>query len=144
MATGKVLNFDEYRGYGFISSSVASEDIFMHVNDLLDDKSLLRPGVMVEFEVGNGERGPKASRVRILDQPVATHVSRRPAASDSAAGGTRSGDDEVMCDVLSAMELRTELTEALLDAVPEMTAAQILRVRERVVRIAGRHNWVES
>lgn len=143
MATGQVLNFDEFRGYGFISSSAASEDIFMHVNDLLDDKSLLRPGVMVEFEVDSGERGPKASEVRILDRPaVAAQVPRRPVTSESAPRAT--GDEDLMCDVLSTKELRAELTEALLDTVPEMTAAQILRIRERVVRIASRHNWVES
>jgi CspA family cold shock protein len=143
VATGKVLSFDEIRGYGFIASSAANEDIFMHANDLLDEKSLLRPGVVVEFEIDNGDRGLKASDVRVLDRSAAVaHTPRRPAALEGAARQGLS-DDETMCDVLSVRELRDELTEALLETAPDMSAAHILLVRKRVVEIARSHHWVE-
>ncbi|WFB10788.1 cold shock domain-containing protein [Streptomyces sp. LX-29] len=147
-ATGKVLNFDEFRGYGFISSTSASEDVFMHVNDLLDDKSLLRPGVLVEFEIDTGDRGLKASSVRILDRSAATggaaHATRRAAPAVEGAGRQQVGpEDEPLCDVLSEKELLGEVTEAFLKAAPELTAAQILLIRQRVLDIARSHNWVE-
>ncbi len=49
-----------------------------------------------------------------------------------------------MCDVLSAAEFRVELTEALLDAAPTLTAAQVVQVRTRLLELARGHNWIES
>lgn len=112
----------------------------MHANDLLDDKSLFHSGVVVDFDVENGDRGLKASNVKILDQQV--QDQRRPAKAQGSGQGQVS-DDDTLCDVLSAMELRGELTEALLASVPEISAAQILLVRKCVLDIARSHNWVE-
>jgi cold shock CspA family protein len=140
MARGKVLNFDEFRGYGFISSDAADEDIFMHANDLLDEKSLFRPGAVIEFDIESGDRGLKASSVKIAKS---SFQGPRDAIAVQGIGQADSSEDDPLCDVLSAMELRAEVTEALLQAIPEMNAAQILLVRERVLDIAHSHNWIE-
>ena len=52
-------------------------------------------------------------------------------------------DDDV-CDVLPVDALTRELTEVLLESVPELTGAQIVRVRRRVVDIARKYGWVED
>jgi cold shock protein len=132
VVSGKVLRFDDVRGYGFIAPDDGGEDVFMHANDLRDEKFLFTPGTSVEFEVVEGDRGLKASSVRILERGQA----RTP--------GGPSSEDEVMCDVLSPRELMTELTEALLEAAPTLTAAQIVQVRQRIAKLAHAHGWLES
>ncbi|MET0132951.1 MAG: cold shock domain-containing protein [Kibdelosporangium sp.] len=132
MVSGKVLRFDDVRGYGFIAPDDGGDDVFMHANDLRDEKFLFTPGTSVEFDVVEGDRGLKASSVRILE--------RGPTRGTGAAGQ----DEDVMCDVLSPRELMQELTEALLEAAPTLTAAQIVQVRQRIAKLAHAHGWLES
>jgi CspA family cold shock protein len=149
--TGRVLRFDEARGYGFIAPDMGGEDVFLHANDLGSEKYLIRPGVAVEFDLEAGERGLKASAVRVLGAAGgagAVEVRRRTVTPSRSAGGREPGgaddDEDVLCDVLSAGELRQELTEALLKEVPTLTGGQIAAVRESVLRLAGSHGWTES
>ena len=37
MLTGKVVHFDDMRGYGFIAPDKGGEDVFVHANVLADD-----------------------------------------------------------------------------------------------------------
>ncbi|MFE3327893.1 cold-shock protein [Streptomyces sp. NPDC059176] len=134
MVTGKILRFDDTRGYGFIAPDDGGEDVFMHANDLRDDKYLFRSGLRVGFEVEDGDRGLKAFNVHLLEKPAV------PARSISAA---RDEDDESLCDVLSRTDFQQELTEALIEGVPTLTAAQIQQVRRRVLELVQTHNWVE-
>lgn len=133
--TGKILRFDEFRGYGFIAPDDGGEDVFMHANDLLDEKHLFQPGSKVRFVPEYGDKGPKASEVRILERTAAP-VVRSSAAPDSG--------DDTMCDVLSVAEFRQELTETLVDMGGSLTADQIKQVRRRVIELAQAHNWIES
>ncbi len=66
MLTGKVIRFDEVRGYGFIAPDGGGEDVFVHANVLGDDKYMFGPGLRVEFESTDGDRGPKAYAVHLL------------------------------------------------------------------------------
>jgi cold shock protein len=127
MVSGKVVRFDEVRGYGFVAPESGGEDVFIHVNDLTFDKRLLGPGTVVEFTVEDGERGPKASHVRMVEMSE----SHRPLDSD-------------LCDVLSTKKFITEVTETLLTAAPTMSAQQILQARQGLVVKAREHGWVED
>jgi CspA family cold shock protein len=139
VTTGKVVRFDEFRGYGFVAPDTGGEDVFIHVNDLDFDKRLIRPGVLVEFAVEDGDRGPKASRVRILGRP--TSQSTLPNISSTLP---HSAADEGVCDVLSTKEFLDEVTETLLNASPTVTAEQILRIRQDLLRFADAHGWIET
>jgi len=66
VATGKILRFDEIRGYGFIAPDAGGEDVFLHANALLAEKHQYHPGVPVEFDIIEGERGLKATAVRVI------------------------------------------------------------------------------
>ena len=139
MVTGKVVRFDEFRGYGFVAPDTGGEDVFIHVNDLEFNKNLIGPGMLVEFEVEDGDRGPKASRVRILSRP--TGQSTLPNTSITSPRPTA---DDNLCDVLSAKEFLDEVTETLLNASSTLTAEQILRIRQDLLRFADAHGWIET
>ncbi|GAA2442356.1 cold shock domain-containing protein [Streptomyces lavendulocolor] len=134
---GKILRFDEVRGYGFIVPREGGEDVFMHANDLVDDKYLYQAGREVEFYLEMGDKGPKASEIRLVHQPP-----RRPAAA--AVPVPRDDSDDDTLDVLSTAEFQAELTEVLIDADGTLTTAQLKRVRTRVTELARAHGWVEG
>ena len=136
VVSGKVLRFDDVRGYGFIAPDDGGEDVFMHANDLRDEKFLFTPGTTVQFDVVEGDRGLKASAVKILERGGVARASSGPASGPD--------EDTMMCDVLSPRELMQELTEALLESAPTLTAAQIVQVRQRIAKLAHGHGWLES
>jgi CspA family cold shock protein len=131
---GSVVSFDRTKGYGFVAPDSGGEDVFVHVNELLGDKSLMVPGQIVEFVLGEGDRGPKASQVTVVSERV---EPGRPEVRESSGG-------EDMCDVLSVGELERELTELLLRADPAVSGPQILDIRKRVVLLAQSHGWVDG
>jgi CspA family cold shock protein len=134
--TGRVLQFDEARGYGFIAPDQGGPDVFVHANELHDDESRVTSGARVEFEVMDGERGKKAYAVRVVeDNDKSVAAPARRALPD---------DDDGMCDVLAGEELRDELTELFLQNVPELTGAQIVQLRRDVLHLAKKHGWVEE
>ncbi|MEU6171291.1 cold shock domain-containing protein [Streptantibioticus parmotrematis] len=125
VVTGKIVRFDDVRGYGFIAPDDGGEDVFVHANDLREDKHRYRAGLRVGFEVEDGDRGLKASDVHLL-------------------APRRDDDDEILCDVLSYRDFQQELTEALLEGVPTLTAGQVVQVRRKVMDLVRTHNWVDG
>ena len=132
VVTGRIVRFDDVRGYGFITPDDGGEDVFVHANDLRVEKHRYRAGLRVGFEVEDGDRGLKASDVHLLEQQVPKKQRER------------ADDEEILCDVLSYADFSLELTEALLDTAPTLTAAQIIQVRRRVMELVQSHNWVEG
>ena len=67
MSQGTVRWFDAERGFGFLAPEDGSADLFVHASEIVGDDGvrLLREGQVVEFEVGEGDRGPQARRVRV-------------------------------------------------------------------------------
>lgn len=59
---GVVSFFNESKGFGFIKELNTKQDIFVHVNNLIDD---IKEGNLVTYEVEMGQRGPTAVQVRI-------------------------------------------------------------------------------
>ncbi|GGP94592.1 cold-shock protein [Streptomyces roseolilacinus] len=139
LMTGKILRFDEVRGYGFIVPREGGEDVFMHANDLVDEKYLYQSGREVEFYLEKGDKGPKASEIRLVDRAA----RRAPAPRADREGDLDDLDDDTL-DVLTTAEFRAELTEALIEADGTLTAAQLKRVRTRVLELARDHGWVEA
>ncbi|WP_419998920.1 cold-shock protein [Streptomyces boninensis] len=142
MAAGRVIRFDGMRGYGFIAPAEGGEDIFLHVNDLLIPEASLHPGLMVEFEVEEGGRGLKASKVRLLESDEALPQESGAVGARGSASGTDA--QEPMCDVLGSAEFRHEVTELLLTSVPELTGHQIQSLRKQLALLGKRHGWVED
>jgi len=70
---GTVRWFDPERGFGFLAPEDGSADLFVHASEIQGDSGpkLLREGQSVEFEVGEGDRGPQAKRVRVTGDVAA-------------------------------------------------------------------------
>ena len=61
MPKGKVRWFDQDKGYGFIEKEEGG-DIFVHHSEV--QGGMLQEGQEVEYEVGEGRKGPCAVNVR--------------------------------------------------------------------------------
>ena len=66
MAQGTVKWFNSEKGYGFIAVD-GGNDLFVHYTAIqMDGYRSLEDGQRVEFEVGDGPKGPQAEQVRIV------------------------------------------------------------------------------
>ncbi len=64
MAQGQVKWFDTQKGYGFIAQQDGGEDLFVHYSEVQSQS--LDEGQTVEYEVGQGRKGPCAVNVRSI------------------------------------------------------------------------------
>jgi len=63
--TGTVKWFNERKGFGFITPDGGGEDLFVHYSKITGDGfRTLQEGQKVEFEQGQGPKGPEATNVR--------------------------------------------------------------------------------
>ncbi len=71
---GTVRWFDVDKGFGFLAPDDESPDLFVHVSEVAELKGsrVLREGQTVEFEVGEGNRGPQALKVRVTGDVAAS------------------------------------------------------------------------
>lgn len=62
--------FDVDRGFGFLAPDDGGEDLFVHASEIATSggSKVLREGQTVEYEVGEGSRGPQALRVRVTGE----------------------------------------------------------------------------
>jgi len=67
MATGTVKWFNTEKGYGFITPQDGGKDLFVHFSGIEGDgyKSL-NEGAKVEYEQSQGQKGPQATKVRVV------------------------------------------------------------------------------
>ncbi|MFD9698026.1 cold-shock protein [Lentzea sp. NPDC059081] len=139
MLTGRIIRFDDAKGFGFIAPDGASgqPDVFLHVNGLTDRSKPIEAGTRVAFQMIEGQRGLKAYDVRVLSEDEA-------APGESALSAAQQPDlpEADMCDALSRTELASELTELMLTEVPSLTGAQIVELRTALVRYAKSHEWI--
>jgi len=65
MAKGTVKWFDDRKGFGFIIPDDGGNELFVHHSDIeMEGFTKLDDGQSVEFEVGEGKKGPCAQAVK--------------------------------------------------------------------------------
>ena len=65
MSKGTVKWFNSDKGYGFITPEEGGKDLFVHHSEIKnsDGYATLSDGQKVEYEVGQGQKGPCANNV---------------------------------------------------------------------------------
>jgi len=61
LRTGKLTMFNDSKGFGFIKDIESGADVFVHINNFLDE---IVEGNKVSFEVEHGPKGPYAIKVK--------------------------------------------------------------------------------
>ena len=65
MAQGTVKWFNAEKGFGFITPADGGQDLFVHFSAIqVDGYRSLDEGQNVEFEVGQGTKGPQGEQAR--------------------------------------------------------------------------------
>ncbi|TFG29000.1 MAG: cold-shock protein [Promethearchaeota archaeon] len=80
MVEGTVKWFNSRRGYGFITLDDESDDVFVHYSAIQGDSSeykTLYEGDKVEFEIVDGQKGPQASEVEVVEQAPRQSYQKR-------------------------------------------------------------------
>ncbi|MEU7760972.1 MULTISPECIES: cold-shock protein [Micromonospora] len=140
-SVGKIIRFDDVRGYGFIAPTGGGDDVFFHANDFGEQRQLVRIGLPIEYDVIDGDRGLRARSVRVLETTETPHASTN---GDEIRSRVRTDGDEEMCDVLASAEFVGAVTEMLLQCAPSLTGSQIIEVRKRFIEFSRSHGWVDG
>jgi CspA family cold shock protein len=65
---GIVKWFEEEKGFGFITPDSGKKDIFVHRSNIETLTKSLEKGERVEFEIGEGSKGPEAKHVTLVEE----------------------------------------------------------------------------
>jgi CspA family cold shock protein len=64
VSTGTVKWFNEKKGFGFITPDEVGDDLFVHHSEIkMSGYTSLAEGQKVQFEIGQGKKGPCATNV---------------------------------------------------------------------------------
>lgn len=146
VASGRIVQFNSTRGYGFIEPDSGGEDVFVHCAELGEYAAVARPGLRVEFNVLRGDRGLKASDVVVIDgrSPRTAGAGVGTPSAPAPPAGADEGPDDALIDVLSIAEYEREITDVLIDVLSSITASEIVEIRRRLTKAAAQRGWLED
>jgi CspA family cold shock protein len=103
MIKGTVKFFNGTKGFGFITPDDGSKEVFVPTATVTaSGEASLKAGQRVTFEAEQEARGPKAVRLKLLDEPMREPVREAPKPSATLYYET---DDEDAADVMAALSV---------------------------------------
>jgi CspA family cold shock protein len=141
MASGRIIRFNATKGYGFIEQDSGGEDVFIHSEELRSLEGPAAPGSRVQFNILQSSRGLKACDVVVLADPTPT---RQAIESCSPPRPAATSADLDLVDVMTRKAYAQEITEALIEATPDVTAAQIRQIRQHLADAAYGRGWLDD
>jgi CspA family cold shock protein len=135
VTVGRLVRFDEARGYGFISPRQGGADVFMHANEFLSERELLKIGTLVEYEATRSERGLRATSARALEEDLAVPTVRLASSEEPQPSGQE-------CAAITGEQFTREVTDVIITAAPMMTGQQIDELRHELAELARNHGWI--
>ncbi|MGV9710331.1 cold-shock protein [Gordonia sp. NPDC003424] len=155
--SGKVVHYDANRGFGFLAPESGGADVFLHINDIDIDENSLKPGAKVSFDIEETDRGAKAVNVAVTEEaPAEDAAAARAHRREDHGHGGRSHDRGDRPDrgdrgdrrdrprrPRGGGPLSEEITELLLDASDDLTAGQIVAIRQRFLDLASSRGWID-
>jgi CspA family cold shock protein len=68
--TGKVVWFNDKKGFGFLSDDSSTEEYFVHFTNIkVEGFKTLTAGQLVSYTVGRNHRGEQAEEVEVIGEP---------------------------------------------------------------------------
>ena len=114
MSIGTVKWFSDQRGFGFITLDEGEGEAFVHHTAIqAEGFKTLSEGDRVEFDVMQGEKGPRAENVRKLagdeatEEPVA-EVAEEETTEETEAGPEEAPEAEAETDVEAAADAEAD------------------------------------
>lgn len=114
--TGVIDNFLDGKGYGFISVKNDNNDIFFHQSDVVSQN--FSEGDNVEFIKEQGQKGPKATKVKVIADPVTEFLKENVLFLEET-------DYDDFCD--NTLEYADNLKDK------ELTTSQIRKIYSRIM-----------
>ncbi|SDD13257.1 type III-A CRISPR-associated protein Csm2 [Halanaerobium congolense] len=112
---GMIKNFNDGRGFGFISRKNGS-DVFFHQSNVISNS--FNEGDNVEFEITPGDRGPKATKVKVVADPTTEFLKEHVLILEET-------DYDDFCD--TTLEYAEKLKNG------ELTTSQIRKIYSRIM-----------
>lgn len=138
MVTGRILQFDHARGYGFVAADDGGEDVFLHASVFDGDPDELAPGTLMEFKVMAGDRGRKGFSAHLIDDEPATDLVPPPRPSSpppgdpgASPGAAGSADRRAAVRRPVPHRVRAGANRAAPVNIPSLTGEQVLEVRAK-------------
>ena len=79
MPTGSVKFFDPVKGFGFVQPDEEGPQAFLHVTNLPDGLTDIKPGTRVEYSIVDSKRGAQVLSLRIIEVPESLEKKQRAA-----------------------------------------------------------------
>ncbi|MCA1711557.1 MAG: cold shock domain-containing protein [Actinobacteria bacterium] len=95
-ADGTVSWFDEGKGFGFVTPDSGGADVFVHVRALAEGLTWLTEGDRVMYEVVQGDRGPQARDLHLVQGAAAEDAPAVSAPAVSAPAIAARGGEGVV------------------------------------------------